>query len=58
LQEAESYYCKTAGGSTNVVLAGDTVYRNTNGTGAETTAYCPGSTILDSRGSGQENTAR
>jgi RHS repeat-associated protein len=39
LQEAWQYYTHTANGSTVHPLATDTVYRNTDGTGAETTSY-------------------
>ena len=39
LQETKTYFRKTYGGSVNIVLASDTVYRNTNGTGAQTTNY-------------------
>jgi hypothetical protein len=39
LQETMQYFAHTAGGATVDPLATDTVYRNTNGTGAETTSY-------------------
>ncbi|TWT37190.1 tRNA(Glu)-specific nuclease WapA precursor [Posidoniimonas corsicana] len=39
LEQAQDYYVQTESGRTNVVLASDEVYRNTNGTGAETTSY-------------------
>jgi RHS repeat-associated protein len=39
LQETWQYFTHTAGSSTIDPLATDTVYRNTNGTGAETTSY-------------------
>ena len=39
LQETWQYYAHTAGGATVNPLATDTVYRNTDGTGAETTSY-------------------
>ena len=39
LQESMQYYAHTANGITVHPLATDTVYRNTNGTGAETTSY-------------------
>jgi len=37
-QEAWTYYRQTAGGATATPVATDTVYRNTNGTGAQTTS--------------------
>src|SRR5262249_28813169 len=39
LQETKDYFNQTGQGRANVVLADDTVYRNTDGTGAETTSY-------------------
>ena len=39
LQETETYYSVTAGSSTVNPLATDTVYRDTDGSGAETTTY-------------------
>jgi len=39
LQETWQYYMHTANGISVVPLATDTVYRNTDGTGAETTSY-------------------
>ena len=39
LQETKDYYCATSGGSTNVVEADDTVYRNDHGSGGEKTSY-------------------
>ena len=38
-QEAWTYLANTAGGITIYNAATDTVYRNTDGTGAETTSY-------------------
>src|SRR5205085_491518 len=38
LQEQWQYYAHTAGGATVNPVATDTVYRNTDGTGAETTS--------------------
>jgi RHS repeat-associated protein len=38
-QETWQYYAHTAGGNTVNPVATDTVYRNTDGTGAETTSY-------------------
>ena len=39
LQESYQYYSHTAGGITVHTVATDTVYRNTDGTGAETTSF-------------------
>ena len=39
LQETKTYYDKTYSGRTNVVPAADTVYRNADGTGAQTISY-------------------
>ncbi len=39
LQESKSYFKKSSNGRTNVIVASDTVYRNTDGTGAATTSY-------------------
>jgi RHS repeat-associated protein len=39
LQESMTYYAQTGGGSTVYPEATDTTYRNTDGTGAETTTY-------------------
>jgi RHS repeat-associated protein len=38
-QEAWQYFLQTANGASVAPVASDTVYRNTNGTGAETTSY-------------------
>jgi hypothetical protein len=39
MQEALTYFQRTAGGVTVNPIATDTVYRNTDGTGGQTTSY-------------------
>ena len=47
LLEQLKYRCRTSGGSTDAVLSYDEVYRNADGTGAETTTYVPTWSSLD-----------